>query len=254
MKNLSGKRVLVCGGASGIGAATAKRLGAEGARVGIGDMNLEGANAVASEIQGSGGDAAAWQYDQAEDASVEALVRNAIAHFGELDGVFANVADLQIIHDDGDILSNDSALWTRTLQVNVTGTAMLIRAALPQMLERGSGAFVLTSSDAGVVGEPERPAYAASKAAVNSLCRHVASKWGREGIRCNVVSPGFVLTEQMDANMSQEMKDWALKGARTNRHGRPQDIASAVAFLLSDDGEWVNGQVWRVNGGVSFAN
>lgn len=254
MKNLSGKRVLVCGGASGIGAATAKRLGAEGAHVGIGDMNLEGAKAVAGDIQALGGDATAWQYDQAQDASVEALVQGAIAHFGELDGLFANVADLQIIHEDGDLLSNDSALWARTLQVNVTGTAMLMRAALPHMLARGSGVFVLTSSDAGVVGEPERPAYAASKAAVNSLCRHVASKWGRDGIRCNVVSPGFVLTEQLDANMSQEMKDWALKGARTNRHGRSEDIAAAVSFLLSDEGEWVNGQVWRVNGGVSFAN
>lgn len=254
MKNLSGKRVLVCGGASGIGAATAKRLGAEGALVGIGDMNLEGAKAVAGDIQALGGDAIAWQYDQAQDASVEALVQGAIAHFGELDGLFANVADLQIIHEDGDLLSNDSALWARTLQVNVTGTAMLMRAALPHMLARGSGVFVLTSSDAGVVGEPERPAYAASKAAVNSLCRHVASKWGRDGIRCNVVSPGFVLTEQLDANISQEMKDWALKGARTNRHGRSEDIAAAVSFLLSDEGEWVNGQVWRVNGGVSFAN
>ncbi|MFK7976113.1 MAG: SDR family NAD(P)-dependent oxidoreductase [Halioglobus sp.] len=254
MKNLSGKRVLVCGGASGIGAATALRLGAEGARVGIGDMNLEGAQAVAEQIRALGGTADAWQYDQADDASIASLVDSAIAHFDGLDALFANVADLQIIHSDGDLLSNDSAIWARTLQVNVTGTAMLLRAALPHMLERGSGTLVLTSSDAGVVGEPERPAYAASKAAVNSLCRHVASKWGRKGIRCNVVSPGFVLTEQLDANMSQEMKDWALKGARTNRHGRSEDIASAVAFLISDEGEWVNGQVWRVNGGVSFAN
>ena len=70
----------------------------------------------------------------------------------------------------------------------------------------------------------------------------------------HVVAPGFVLTEQLDANMPQQVKDWMLKGARSTRHGAPRDIAGAVAFLLSDDGEWVNGQVWRVNGGVSFAN
>ena len=114
--------------------------------------------------------------------------------------------------------------------------------------------MVLTSSDAAVIGEAERPAYAASKAGVNSLCRHIASKWGQEGIRCNVISPGFVLTEQLDANMSQAMKDSMRKGVRSQRHGAPQDIAGAVAFLLSDDGEWVNGQTWRVNGGISYAN
>lgn len=254
MINLSGKCFLVCGGASGIGEATAKRLAAQGAKVGVGDLNIEGASQVVKAIEAAGGEAAAWQYDQSDDVSVAALVDAAQAHFGELDGLFANVADLQIILEDGDLLSNDSALWSRTLQVNVTGTAMLLRAALPQMLARGKGVFVLTSSDAGVVGEPERPAYAASKAAVNSLCRHVASKWGREGIRCNVVSPGFVMTQQLDANLPQEMKDWALKGSRSTRHGKSEDIAGAVAFLLSDEAEWVNGQVWRVNGGVSFAN
>ena len=122
------------------------------------------------------------------------------------------------------------------------------------MLEHGSGSVVLTSSDAAVIGEAERPAYAASKAGINSLCRHIASKWGPKGIRCNAISPGFVLTKQLDANMSQDMKDSMLKGVRSQRHGAPRDIAGAVAFLLSDDGEWVNGQTWRVNGGISYAN
>lgn len=254
MNNLSEKVVLVCGGASGIGAATAQRLAAEGARVGIGDLNIVGAQSVVEGIQSDGGEAFAWEYDQADVDSIEQLVSTAIAHFGRLDGLFANVADLKAVLEDGDLLSNDAALWARTLQINVTGTAMLMRAVLPHMLERGSGALVLTSSDAGVMGEPERPAYAASKAAVNSLCRHTASKWGRKGIRCNVVSPGFVLTEQLEENFPQEMQDWMLKGSRSPRHGKSEDIAGAVAFLLSDDGEWVNGQVWRVNGGVSFAN
>lgn len=254
MKNLQDKVILVGGGASGIGASTVRRLCEEGARVAVGDLNFAAASALVDELQGAGAELAAWEYDQADEASINTLVAAALAQFGRLDGVFANVADLQIIHQDGDLLSNDSAIWARTLQVNVTGTAMLLRAALPHLLEAGGGSLVLTSSDAGVMGEPERPAYAASKAAVNSLCRHVASKWGKQGIRCNVVSPGFVLTQQLDENMSQEMKDWALKGSRSPRHGKPADIAAAVAFLLSEDAEWVNGQVWRVNGGVSFAN
>ncbi len=254
MKNLQGKAILVCGGATGIGAATARRLSAEGALVGIGDFNIAGAEALAAELTAAGGDIAVWEYDQAEEASINNLVESAYAHFGRLDGLFANVADLQTILIDGDILSNDSAVWERTMRVNLLGTVQLLRAVLPAMLEKGAGAIVLTSSDAAIAGEPERPAYAASKAGINSLCRHIASKWGQQGIRCNVVSPGFVLTEQLDANMDQTMKDWMLRGARSTRHGAPQDIAGAVAFLLSDDGEWVNGQAWRVNGGVSFGN
>ena len=254
MKHLEGKAILVCGGATGIGAATVRRLCEAGARVGIGDVNLETALALAEELRAAGGEVAAWRYDQAEESTINALVAAAVAQFGGLDGLFANVADLQAVLVDGDLLSNDSVLWERTLRVNVVGTAMLLKAVLPHLLQRGAGAIVLTSSDAAVVGEPERPAYAASKAGVNSLCRHIASKWGQRGIRCNAVSPGFVLTEQMDANMDQQMKDRMLRGVRSTRHGAPQDIAGAVAFLLSDDAEWVNGQVWRVNGGVSFAN
>ena len=254
MKNLQGKAILVCGGATGIGAATVRRLSAEGATVGIGDFNIAGAEALAAELTAAGGNVTAWEYDQASEASINALVESARKHFGRLDGLFANVADLQTILIDGDILSNEAAVWERTLQVNLLGTVQLVRAALPAMLEEGRGAIVLTSSDAAIAGEPERPAYAASKAAINSLSRHIASKWGQQGIRCNVVSPGFVLTEQLDANMDQAMKDWMLKGARSPRHGAPQDIAGAVAFLLSDDGEWVNGQAWRVNGGVSYGN
>ena len=254
MNNLQGKAILVCGGATGIGAATVRRLCAEGALVGIGDFNLDTAQALADELCAGGGNVVAWCYDQADEATINGLVAKAIGHFGKLDGLFANVADLQAVLVDGDLISNDSALWERTLRVNVIGTALLLRAVLPHMLEHGGGALVLTSSDAAVAGEPERPAYAASKAGVNSLCRHTASKWGRQGIRCNVVSPGFVLTEQLDANMPQDMKDWMLKGARSTRHGAPEDIAGAVAFLLSDDAQWINGQAWRVNGGVSYAN
>lgn len=254
MKNLQDKAILVCGGATGIGAATVRRLSAEGARVGIGDFNIAGAESLVAELNAAGGEAAAWHYDQSDEATINTLVESAVKHFGRLDGLFANVADLQAVLVDGDIISNDSALWERTLGVNVIGTALLLRAVLPHMLEHERGAIVLTSSDAAIAGEAERPAYAASKAGVNSLCRHIASKWGRKGIRCNTVSPGFVLTEQLEANMSQEMKDWMLKGVSSTRHGAPEDIAGAVTFLLSDDGEWVNGQSWRVNGGVSYAN
>lgn len=253
VRNLKGKGVLVCGGATGIGEATVRRLCEEGARVVLGDLNSDGAEALAASLSAGGADVHPLAYDQSDEASIAALVAGAIDTLGALDGLFANVADIGAVVEEGDLLGTDPALWERTLQVNLLGSVHLLRAVIPHMLDRGGGAIVLTSSDASAVGEPERPAYAASKAGINSLARHVASKWGTHGIRCNVVSPGFVLTEQLDANMPQEMKDWMLKGARSPRHGAPEDIAGAVTFLLSKDGEWVNGQNWRVNGGVSYA-
>jgi NAD(P)-dependent dehydrogenase (short-subunit alcohol dehydrogenase family) len=250
VKNLDGKVILVCGGASGIGAATAQRLCEEGARVVIGDLNLE----LAEETARVCGAAVAIQYDQAQETSINALVQQASEKYGGLDGVFANAADLGTVLEDGDILSNDISIWERTLQVNLTGTAMIVRASLPLLLERGAGAIVCTSSGASTIGEPERPAYAASKAGINALCRHVASRWGKQGIRCNSVAPGLIVTPQLSAGMGEELLGKMLKGVRSPRHGNPADIAASVAFLMSDDGAFVNGQTWHVNGGVYYGD
>lgn len=251
---LTGKNILVCGGATGIGAETARRLSGEGARVGVGDCNIDAANALVQELNANGDHAAAWYYDQADEASINALLETALAHFDGLDGVFANAADMGVLLEDGDILSNDASVWQRTLKVNVTGTALLLRAALPHLLERGGGSLVLTSSSASTIGEAERPAYAVSKAGINALCRHVASKWGKQGIRCNAIAPGLVITEQLEQNLPREFLDKLLRSSPSARHGVPADIAAAVAFLMSDDGAWVNGQTWHVNGGATYSN
>jgi len=252
MRGLEKKAVLVCGGASGIGAATVRRLCDEGARVAIGDLDLDRAEALAVECRAEGLACRAWGYDQSDPITVEQLVQGALGWTGRLDGLFANVADLGIVLEDVDILSNPAAVWERTACVNVTGTATLIRAALPHMIDAGSGSIVCTSSAASVLGERERPAYGASKAAIGALCRHVASKWGRAGIRCNAVAPGLVMTEMVEVNLSQTEKELALKLSNSFRLGMPQDIAATVAFLLSEDAEWINGQVWHVNGGVYY--
>jgi len=143
-------------------------------------------------------------------------------------------------------------VFMHTIDVNLKGHLLCTRHALPHLLERGGGALVYTSSAAGHIGEPERPSYAASKAGINSLVRHVASHWGRQGIRANSIAPGLVVTPAMDTGLPSEFRDYALRVGRSPRLGRPDDIAGMVAFLVSDDGEWVNGQVLSVDGGASM--
>lgn len=120
----------------------------------------------------------------------------------------------------------------------------------PHLLGQGGGVIVNTSSKAAWIGEPTRPAYAASKAGINALTRHIASRWGKDGIRCNTVAPGLVLSESLAQNIDEHLRVMALQNARSPRLGEPTDLAGAVAFLFSDDA--ANGQVWSICGGMSL--
>lgn len=249
---LAGRRIIVYGGATGIGAASARRLAAEGARVCIADINLAGAERVAAE---AGGETFAVQVDIADEASVQAATEAAVGRFGGLDGAHINAADLQVIMADSDAAAIDLAIFDRTIAVNLRGHLLCTRAVVPHLLGSGQGAIVYTSSGSAHGGEPTRPCYAMAKAGVNALMRHVAARWGREGITANVLAPGFTVTgqmqEQMDAN-AEEATKWAnhfLARTPHARLGKPDDHAGVVALLLSEDGRWINGAIIDVNGG-----
>lgn len=248
---LKDKAIIVIGSGSGIGAATVRRLAAEGARVCAADINLAGAEAVAAGVVQAGGEAFAVHIDLADEASVSAAVAAAVERLGGLDGAHINAADLRAIMQDGDALDVDLAVFDRTLAINLRGHLLCTRAVLPHLLARGGGAIVYTTSGSADAGEPVRPSYAASKSGLNALMRHVASRWGREGITANCVAPGFTVTQEMEAsgNLTQELRDYMLRQVRGRRLGRPEDIAGVAAMLLSEDGRWINGQVYHVNGG-----
>jgi NAD(P)-dependent dehydrogenase (short-subunit alcohol dehydrogenase family) len=252
VNGLDGKAILVAGGASGIGAATAALLARHGARVAVGDISADGAERGATAIRDAGGDAIAIEYDQGVEASIAALVEQTVGRLGSLAGVVVNAADLSetTLGRDRQLLNMDVSVWERTLRVNLTGAALVARGALPHLLEAGGGGIVFTSSDAAFMGEPSRPAYAASKSGLNALVRHIATRWGKDGIRANAVSPGLVMTETARATATEVFLSQMSERHRSHRFGEPDDIGSTIAFLLSDLGTWVNGQVWSVNGGL----
>jgi NAD(P)-dependent dehydrogenase (short-subunit alcohol dehydrogenase family) len=248
---LSGKVAVVAGGASGIGAATAKRLAARGCQVVIGDPADGGGQQTADAITSAGGAAIPVRFDLAERDSVHTLFDTAVSTYGGVDLLFNVGADMSTLRGDTDVVDIDLEIWDRTMAVNLRGYVLTMKSAIPLMLSRGGGVIVNMSSAAAFQGEPARPAYATAKAGIGALTRHVASRWGKEGIRCNAVAPGFTATEAIrSAPQWPDLQASALKRIRGPRVGDPTDVAALVAFLMSDEGAWINGQVFNIDGGT----
>ncbi len=250
MRGLKDKVCIVAGGARGIGAATAKRLGEEGAKIVIGDVLDDLAKETAEKIISAGGQAVATYLDGTQLDSQFEIVNLAVETFGRLDVYHSNLAGGT--QGDSDALSISEEVFDNSFAINTKSHALATKAALPKMLEHGQGVLIYTSSGAASGGNPNQPAYAMTKNAIHALARHVASKWGRQGIRANVICPGLIMTEAVSIHLDEKMIEGMQKRTPSNRLGQPEDIAAVVAFLASDDGGFVNGQVWHVNGGTQM--
>lgn len=250
MHGIGGKTFIVAGGATGIGAGTAARLGEEGANVVVGDVNVAGAEATAEAVNAAGGRAIAVGFDLADDASIRRLVDTTLSEFGSLQGLFNVGADLseENLGRDTTVLDTDLEVWRRTLDVNLLGYVRTIRAVLPQLRAQGAGSIVNTSSGGSLGNDPMHVAYNAAKAAVNQVTRHVANNYGGEGIRSNCVMPGLVMGDTQERQNDVAMQQMFVAAARTTRLGRPADVAAVVTFLLSDEADWINGQTWYIGG------
>ncbi len=243
----TGRIALVTGAGSGIGAATAGRLAAEGCTVACSDRNGAAATATASAIERAGGRAIALVHDVTDRASWDAAVRHCAESFGVVDVLVNNAGFAR----DRTLLKMSDAEWDEVLDVHLRGTWLGCQQVLPGMRERGRGAIVNVSSESrhGSFGQAN---YAAAKAGVVALTRTVALEQARHRIRCNAVAPGMVdtpLTGALDPGIAQRLRDAIPLG----RFGEAREIAAVIAFLASDDASYITGQTVACDGGTTWS-
>ncbi|HZC13152.1 MAG TPA: SDR family oxidoreductase [Thermoleophilaceae bacterium] len=245
---LAERTALVTGGASGIGAATCRRLAAEGARVVVTDVNLDGAREVAGEIDG-----AAFALDVRSTDSIAAAVAGAESELGPLDVLVNNAG-----YDEWSWFTDtDAEHWDRVLAVNLRGVIAVTHAVLPGMQERRRGRIVNTASEAGRVGSSGSAVYSAAKAGVIGFTKTIAVENGRYGITCNAVAPGPIETPLLMAapeqlgDVGKRIVDTMIRSTNLRRLGRPDEVAAVICFLASDDASYVTGQSLGVSGGLA---
>jgi 2-hydroxycyclohexanecarboxyl-CoA dehydrogenase len=247
---LEGRIALVTGGASGIGAATARRLAAEGARVAVADVNEDGAREVAGEIDG-----VAVRMDVADPSSARVGVAAVEDALGPPDVLVNNAGTDRFAF----FVNTDEALWDLVLGVNLRGTIAVTHAVLGGMQRRGGGAIVNVASEAGRVGSQGSVVYSAAKAGVIGFTRAVARESSRFGVRVNAVAPGPIDTPLLNAapleygEIGERLKAGMIAATSMRRIGQPEEVAAAIAFLASDDASFVTGQTLNVSGGLSMA-
>jgi len=250
--SLAGKVAIVTGGGSGIGRATAHLLAERGAQVVVSDLSCPRADAVVAEIVALGHPAMAIKADVASEDEIRVLVLQTVRTLGRLDILHNNAGDVtqETVARDLDVATMDVELWDQQMRVNLRGAMLGCKWAIPEMLKRGGGAIVNTSSNASLGGQETTVAYGVSKTGVNSLTQYVATAYGRKGIRCNAVIPGLIMTPAAEAADPAALAPH-LDNTLTPYAGEPRDVANLVAFLVSDEARYITGQLIAVDGGTS---
>jgi NAD(P)-dependent dehydrogenase (short-subunit alcohol dehydrogenase family) len=246
---LAGRVALITGGGGEIGSAIARRFAAAGASVAVADVNRGKAEAVAHAITSSGGKAVPVTVDISDAAAAEAAVKQAVAAFGRLTTLVNGAA--APVSPPGTVETLAIADWTRELAINLTGTFLMCRFAVPELRRAGGGTMIVIASQLGHLGVPERVHYCSTKAALLHFTRVLAMDHARDGIRVNSISPGFILTERSSAGSGGKERAKVVMGPKhlLNRPGTPDEIAAGALFLASDESSFVTGTDLLVDGG-----
>ena len=250
---LTGRVVVITGGSQGIGAACARRLVADGAKVALWDVADKAGQALAAELQALGGQAIYSHCNVAVKAQVDTALADAVAHFGQVDGLVNNAG----IFKAANFLDITESDWDAVLDVNLKGSFLVGQAVARELVRSGRpGAIVNMSSVNGTLTIPSIASYNASKGAINQLTRVMALSLADQGIRVNAVAPGTIATELAQAAVltSEEAKARIMSRTPMRRLGEPSEIADAVAYLLSDASSYVTGEILTVDGGRMTLN
>lgn len=253
MRGLQDKVVIVTGGAGGIGAATCRRFGEEGAKVAVWDIDAGAAEAVAADITDAQGAAQGFACDITDYSAVQAAVAATEAALGPID-VLVNNAGWDVFRP---FVKTDPALWDKIIAINLKGVIHTHHAVLPGMSERGRGRVVNVASDAARVGSSGESVYAACKAGIVGLSKTLAREHARQGITFNVVCPGPTETPLLadfmaEAGNPEKLAEAFRRAVPLGRLGQPEDLPGAIAFLASDDAAYITGQVLSVSGGLTM--
>lgn len=247
MKGLPGKVVLITGAGSGLGRASAAELAAEGSRIAVMDMNLEGATETVSMVTDAGGVAFAVQGDVSDSASVQSVVATVLDHFGTIDILINNagvVGELKPVHE----VSEES--WDFVMGVDMKGVFLCSKYVIPTMLAKGKGVIINIASVSGFLASATGVEYTSAKHGVTGLTKQLAYDYGHQGIRSIAIGPGVIETPLT--------KDWTCEGgpfheltmeAPAGRYGQPIDVARLVCFLASDEADFMHGHTIPIDGG-----
>jgi 3-oxoacyl-[acyl-carrier protein] reductase len=243
--NFDGKTAIVTGSARGIGRAIAEKLASRGAKVIISDVLTDIANNTASEFNKMGYDAVAVEADVSNSGDVKNLIKLAVDKYQTLDIVVNNAG----ITRDTLLIRMSEEDWNKVIDINLKGAFLVTQAAAKIMMKQRSGRIVNISSVVGIMGNAGQANYSASKAGLIGLTKTAARELAGRGITVNAIAPGFIESDMTD-KLPQDIRDGFLKETPLKRLGTPDDIASAVAFLASDEASFITGQVLGISGGL----